>query len=169
MNFHKTHCNHSSTSNANHSFVALCNDSYMLKDLNKRIAAIRSEAGDTPNSAAKKVGISRTGYIKWEEGQTENMKLGNLLSFCSAYKINLVDLLLGEQLSPQQSTVLTVEEPTHRYADDNLQAVTDFYSRLPLARKYKINIAIAKELMEEKAADPDFDVGDLGRLFEMKR
>lgn len=171
MSFHDDHCNHSSTSNANHSCALICNDSYMLKDLSNRIKAIRSNAGDTPNSAAKKIGISRTGYVKWEDGATANMKLDHLLNFCSAYNVDLAKLLVGDQpySTAGQSSALQAEQPVPRYSDDNLTNIVRSYARLPLARQYKINLAIANALMEEKLANPDFDVGDLGRLIEMKR
>lgn len=171
MSFHNEHCNHSSTSNANHSCAAICNDSYMLKDLSTRIKTIRADAGESQNSAAKKIGISRTAYAKWEDGATENMKLEHLLSFCRVFNIDLPDLLIGDNTysTCAQVTRIEVKQSALRYADDNLTNIIAAYSRLPLARQYKINLAIANALMEEKLADPNFDVGDIGQLFEMKR
>lgn len=59
------------------------------------IQKIRTDAGDSPAKAAGKVGVSRQGYLKWESGDTANMKLGNLLSFCDQYEIDVGLLLRG--------------------------------------------------------------------------
>ena len=63
----------------------------MIYNLANRIKKIREDYGDNPNIAAKKVGISRTAYVKWEAGDTENMKLKNLTSFCDKYHVDVVD------------------------------------------------------------------------------
>lgn len=59
------------------------------------IKSIRENAGDSPATAAKKVGVSRQGYVKWELGDTKNMKLGNLLTFCDKYHVGVEDLIRG--------------------------------------------------------------------------
>ncbi len=172
MSVHSQHCNHSSTLSANHSCTVLCNHNYMIANLNERIRDIREKAGDNPHSAAKKLGISRAAYIKWEQGTTENMKLGNLLTFCDKFRVDLVELLAGETNypTPAKATELQVEQTTHRYtSDENLNLVAESYSRLPDDRKYKINIALINQLMEEKGEHPDFDTGDIGKLLEIKR
>jgi transcriptional regulator with XRE-family HTH domain len=63
-----------------------------LSDL---IKEIRSEAGDTPAAAAAKAGVSRPAYLKWESGDTENMKIRNLVKFCDAYKISVEKFVRG--------------------------------------------------------------------------
>lgn len=67
----------------------------MTHDLAKTILQIRLKSGDSPAEAARKIGCSRQGYVKWEGGDTKNMKLGNLLAFCDAYKIPVEDLIRG--------------------------------------------------------------------------
>lgn len=59
------------------------------------IEKIRTDAGDSPAKAAGKVGVSRQGYLKWETGDTANMKLGNLLAFCDKYNVDVGLLLRG--------------------------------------------------------------------------
>ena len=53
----------------------ICNDSYMIANLANRIKKIREDAGDNRNIDAKKVGISRPAYVKWEAGDTSEPTL----------------------------------------------------------------------------------------------
>jgi DNA-binding XRE family transcriptional regulator len=63
--------------------------------LAERIAKIRKDAEDSPAKAAEWAGVSRQAYMKWEQGNTENMKLGNLLKFCDHYHVNIEALIRG--------------------------------------------------------------------------
>jgi len=118
---HACHCNHSCTTNANHSYIKKCDDLKMQTDLSKRFQEIRIAAGDTPAQAAAKVGISRQGYNKWENGDTENIKLANLLRFCQKYDVAVEPLIrcaavglvypLREYDSAQVATVHQLQEP----------------------------------------------------------
>ena len=117
--FHTDHCNHSCTSDANHSCVLPCNDSYMDNEtLASRIKAIRNAAKDSLAEAGKKVGVSRQAFDKWEKGDTENMKLGNLLRFCDRYRVNLEALIRGNdnelwrRVTPPTSPVLIALDPS---------------------------------------------------------
>lgn len=93
---HEDHCNHSCTLGANHSCRKECNHCYyMPNNLAKTIETIRKAAGDSPAKAAEKIGISRQGYVKWELGDTNNMKLGNLLTFCDKYNVGIDEVLRG--------------------------------------------------------------------------
>lgn len=65
----------------------------MGNKLAEKFKQIRTEAGDTAAAAAEKVGISRQGYIKWENGNTKNMTLNNLLIFCEKYKVEVEPLI----------------------------------------------------------------------------
>ena len=95
--FHTAHCNHSCTKNSNHSYEYICNDGYIMQtSLADRIKAIRTAAGDTPAKVGKKVGVSRQAVDKWERGDTENMKLGNLLRFCDLYHVDVEALIRGD-------------------------------------------------------------------------
>lgn len=94
--FHADDCNHSCTRNANYSCDESCNASYMSAEtLADRIKAIRNAAGDSLSEAGKKVGVSRQAFDKWEKGDTENMKIGNLLRFCDRYQVNIEGLIRG--------------------------------------------------------------------------
>lgn len=67
----------------------------MEQTLAERFFKIRTAADDSLQTAADKVGVSRQAYMKWENGATENMKLGNLVAFCKKYKVDIKDLLSG--------------------------------------------------------------------------
>lgn len=103
MLIHDADCNHSCTHAANHSYLTICNYRYPMEiSLAERIATIRKAAGDSPAKAAEKIGVSRQGYMKWENGNTANMKLGNLITFCDKYKVNIEHLLRGMSESIDQ-------------------------------------------------------------------
>ncbi len=114
---HAPDCNHSCTMSANHSYLFFCNDSYMENKLATRFKEIRIAAGDTPAKAAAKVGISRQGYNKWESGDTKNMTLSNLLTFCEKYNVEVEPLIRcvsnSSQLQYQKHTATSfqVNEP----------------------------------------------------------
>lgn len=74
----------------------MCNDSCMAENLSTLLKRIREDAKDTPAAAAGKVGVSRQAYMKWETGDTENMKIRNLVTFCDKYNIALEPLVRGE-------------------------------------------------------------------------
>lgn len=78
-----------------HSYLNICNDSYMANALAEKFMEIRKAAGDTPATAAGKIGISRQGYVKWENGDTKNMTLNNLLIFCEKYNVAVEPLVSG--------------------------------------------------------------------------
>lgn len=69
-----------------------------------RIKAIRLAAGDTSAAVGKRVGVSRQAVDKWERGDTENMKLGNLLRFCDSYHVNVEALIRGEGICGRSAT-----------------------------------------------------------------
>lgn len=93
--FHAAHCNHSCTHESNHSCDECKHSCEMSDSLSSLIKAVREKAGDSPAKAAVKIGISRQGYVKWEQGDTSNMKLSNLLTFCDKYGVPVEKLLRG--------------------------------------------------------------------------
>ena len=86
----------------------------MNSDLSNRIKAIRVAANDTPAKAAEKVGVSRQAFTKWENGNTENMKLSNLLRFCDKYNTDIECLLRGIEAKSDDDVVAGDDEyPKH--------------------------------------------------------
>jgi len=109
---HVHHCNHSCTMNANHSCTNICNDSYMGKELANRFKEIRLNVGDTPAKAAEKIGISRQGYVKWENGDTKNMTLNNLLIFCEKYSVEVEPLIRCARADDGKAGALYLQSQT---------------------------------------------------------
>lgn len=96
----------------------------MTNTLAKTIESIRKAAGDSPAKAAEKIGISRQGYVKWELGDTNNMKLGNLLTFCDKYSVGIDEVLRG-------TVVIGGEPPT----DGGINQAESRSNRIELAYK----------------------------------
>jgi transcriptional regulator with XRE-family HTH domain len=117
----------------------------MKSELAKRFEEIRTAAGDSPAQAAAKVGISRQGYNKWESGDTENIKLANLLRFCHKYDVAIEPLVrcaaigmvppVREYDTTQAATVHQLQEP--RPAMGNISALKLVY--VPFCSRYFFN------------------------------
>ena len=45
------------------------------------------------------VGVSRQAVKKWEDGDTQNMKLANVMKLCSIFKISAEELITGKSLN----------------------------------------------------------------------
>lgn len=118
----------------------------MIEPIADLIRQIREAAGDSPAKAADKVGISRQGYNKWEGGDTENMKLRHLVTFCDKYRVNLEELVRGR--------ILYVEDEAHPATANKLPSVpvgkppgtAISYSATPIAP----NLIVAEPDPEER-------------------
>lgn len=143
LSVHADHCNYSCTPEANHSCTDTCNYCYAMPDtLAETIKTIRTAAGDSPAAAAKKVGVSRQGYVKWEQGDTKNMKLGNLITFCDSYKVGVDELLRG----------MIVFGEAHPAADIEYQAP---------ARASRVAIGLTATPLPLKVEEPNPEVREL--------
>lgn len=91
---HDAHCNHSYHENANHSFVAMCNDGYM-ETIGDRIARLRRERRLSQQQVADAARVSRVAVTKWERGATKNLKQENLLAICSLFGVSAEELISG--------------------------------------------------------------------------
>lgn len=143
----------------------------MKKTLNERIQAIREKAGDNPNAAAEKIGISRNGYIKWETGDTANMKLDHFLKFCDVYRIDPVALLRG---APETTEVAhEANEPPAAYAtylnSPDAQALVDIYLRLTPEVRGEFLTMIIRSYLELRVKHPEIEIGELGKVFQFVR
>lgn len=134
---HADYCNHSCRQKVNYSCRPICNHTHMDRSpLSALIEKVRTDAGDSPAKAAEKIGVSRQGYMKWESGDTANMKLVNLLAFCDKYKIN-VGLFLRGEIVKTDSTRLSqsiaysmkekVTELSANEPDINIRKLIDAY------------------------------------------
>ncbi len=116
-----------------------------------RIKAIRTAAGDSSATVGKRVGVSRQAVDKWERGDTENMKLGNLLRFCDSYHVNVEALIRGEgnlweignKGSADFASTLRAAEPTqceYHLTTDELRLIQWFRSADEQARAILLRI-----------------------------
>lgn len=108
---HKDICNHSYQENVNHSFVSLCNDSY-VETLGQRIERLRKERNLSQQQVASAAKVSRVAVTKWESGVTKNLKLENLLAMCDLFGVSAEELISGVT-SPAvaRQSVATYEKP----------------------------------------------------------
>lgn len=153
--FHVADCNYSCTTNANDSCKKNCHDGDdMRQTLADRIKSIRIAAGDSPAQVGKWVGVSRQAVDKWERGDTENMKLGNLLRFCDHYHVNVEALIRGEGeiwASPADYTLARAPANAglhandsapreYRLHDDERRVIAGYRQAAPAIRKILIDI-----------------------------
>lgn len=115
--FHNAHCNHSYPFSVNHSFDAACKHRYM-ETLSARIKRFRDRTGMSQAQLATRIGVSRVAVTKWESGETENLKLSNLLAICKVFSTTADDLLRGELVEQRgmkddtpQATTPPAQEP----------------------------------------------------------
>lgn len=146
----------------------------MDKSLANRIKKIRIDAGDSPQAAADKVGVSRQGYVKWETGDTANMKLGNLRTFCDKYGVNIATLISGEKTYPQgEATVAKANETAAGYIGRPLsqeaRAIAEYYDRLPIELRTEFRVAMAKAFLQMRLSSPDADLGQIGDIVDLMR
>lgn len=112
---HRRYGNFSYRQNANHSYARSCNARRMER-INERIKRFREQAGMSQGALARAVGVSRPAVSKWENGDTENLKLGNLIRLCQIFTIS-ADKLIGAD-AYGQSKVVTTCEPLAEYRVD---------------------------------------------------
>lgn len=79
-----------------------------MERINERIKRFREQAGMSQGALARAVGVSRPAVSKWENGDTENLKLGNLIRLCQIFTIS-ADKLIGADAYGQSNGVKTCE------------------------------------------------------------
>jgi transcriptional regulator with XRE-family HTH domain len=82
--------------------------------LGEKIRRLREERGFTQAEVADACLVSRVAVTKWESGETENIKLGNLCRLCQKLQVDVIDLL-GWKRSPEAGYRLVAED-RRRYA-----------------------------------------------------
>lgn len=174
MNAHVDHCNHSCRPDANHSCGFICKYDGVGELLSERIKKIRTDAGDTPAAAALKLGISRQGYVKWESGDTENMKLGNLIAFCDKYHVDVAELITGRCADTQaKATTLQAAQVSPSYNAGGLSkeaiSVAEYYDKLDAPIRAEFMASLVKAFLEMRLKNPEINVGDLGEIIDLAR
>lgn len=113
---HVRYGNHSYRDNANHSYEEPCNASGMER-INDRIKRLRDQAGMSQGALARAVGVTRPAVSKWENGDTENLKLSNLIKLCQIFRLT-ADELIGGDLAlerPAAAVQHAINEPAASY------------------------------------------------------
>lgn len=80
-----------------------------MEKLSARIKRLREDARLTQSQLASRVDVSRVAVTKWESGQTENLKLANLVALCKVFSKTADEMLSGE-LSGHAATVVCAQE-----------------------------------------------------------
>jgi transcriptional regulator with XRE-family HTH domain len=70
-----------------------------MDKIGKRINSLRLLAGKTPEQYARLIGVSRQALLKWERGDTENIKIRNLVRISSCHNISLDELIMGKAVA----------------------------------------------------------------------
>ena len=94
--FHNSHCNHTYHHNANYIYPDLCNSLYM-ETMARRIFDNRIKLGLAQQGLADRIGVSRVSVTKWENGDTENIKLDNLNALMREFDMTFSELVEGKK------------------------------------------------------------------------
>ena len=93
--------------NANHSYRPLCKHGNNMERLSERITRLRTERGLSRRAVGEACQVSHVAVGKWENGETENIKLSNLLSLARLFGTTVGDLLQERQA--RTGTALTTK------------------------------------------------------------
>jgi transcriptional regulator with XRE-family HTH domain len=76
-----------------------------MDKVGKRINLLRLLMGKTPEQYARMIGVSRQALLKWETGDTENIKIRNLLRISECHDISLDELVTGNAARTGQTAI----------------------------------------------------------------
>lgn len=68
-----------------------------MHDVSKFLRHLREGKGWSLSALAHRLEVSRQAVAKWENGNTENLKLENLRRLCTLYRITPDEILWGEK------------------------------------------------------------------------
>ena len=66
-----------------------------MDSIGKRIKEARAFKGYSQEELAKIIGVSRVAVTKWENGQTSNLKLDNMMKLCKILDLSVNYLIYG--------------------------------------------------------------------------
>lgn len=81
-----------------------------MDTLAQRIHRLREARNLSQQQLADRLNISRVAVTKWESGQTENMKIDNLLALSDFFGLSIDELITGKR--PETAASLSKEEQT---------------------------------------------------------
>lgn len=70
-----------------------------MSDIGQRIKALREGRGMSQQAVGDHCGVSRVAVTKWENGDTANMKLGNVSSMLKLFNITFDEFVTGRKSS----------------------------------------------------------------------
>jgi transcriptional regulator with XRE-family HTH domain len=114
-------------------------------DVGKRINSMRLLMGKTPEQYARMIGVSRQALLKWETGDTENIKIRNLLKISECHDISLEELVSGKKARAGITTALAKTENFWPFSVSR-----DTFFQLPKRRKKAIDDYIRMVVNDSK-------------------
>lgn len=124
--------------NANHGYRLPCNHSYTMESLAQRITRLRTQRDLSMREVGIACRVSHVAVGKWENGQTENIKLANLLSLARLFGVTVGELLQERPPKGAPAVVLETREPGSDYralSDDELLMLEAFRMADPLGKQ----------------------------------
>jgi transcriptional regulator with XRE-family HTH domain len=109
----------------------ICNLACM-DGIGKRINALRLLMGKSLQQYARMIGVSRQALLKWETGDTENIKIRNLLRISECHGISIDELVRGKAAKNARTST-----PTEDFWPFSVNRKAFF--RLPKRRKEAID------------------------------
>lgn len=98
---------------------------------------MRDRRGLSQGQLARSVGVTRPAVSKWENGETENLKLVNILKLCQFFRISADELLGGEiaAIDALATKQLHANEPPASYVSNQYgscipERLTTAYAKL---------------------------------------
>ncbi len=118
-----------------------------------RIKKLREDRNLTQKQVADAVKVSRVAVTKWENGDTENLKLCNLLNICKLFDVSIEGLISGKD-EPTQGKTQSEHLSKHgrdlllKYAtsDDQTKALVDIALKIENSKLNCLNGAILRHL-----------------------
>ncbi|MCG9078961.1 helix-turn-helix transcriptional regulator [Laribacter hongkongensis] len=118
-----------------------------------RIKKLREARNLTQKQVADAVKVSRVAVTKWENGETENLKLDNLLNICKLFDIGVEGLISGKDEITQKNTQsehlsehdrdLVIKYAT---ADEQTKALVDIALKIENSKLNCVNKAVYRHL-----------------------
>ena len=107
------------------------------KETGKRIKARREELNLRVEDVARRVGMNKATYYRYENGDTKNMKFAKIQAIAEVLQTSPAELVVWEKEMPATkngSGHTELDNLIHQLSDDDLEDVLDFV-RYKLSKK----------------------------------
>lgn len=129
-----------------------------MESIGQRIKRLREARSLSQEQVASKVGVSRVAVTKWENGQTANLKLDNLLNLCTLFELTADELVTGEKHTRRIAPSLAPQNTPHQQAILNLfdgltkEQQEEIYRELQETKQQNdAALMLARELQKKRA------------------